>query len=58
MKYCMLPFGNPYYYDGEYKPDEFYPLYIQCLQCCFSLKKDTTQHTVEEQFQVFQYRVH
>lgn len=39
MKYCMLPFGNPYYYDGEYKPDEFYPLYIQCLQCCFSLKK-------------------
>lgn len=35
----MLPYGTPIYYEGEYKEDEFYPLYIQMIRCQFELKK-------------------
>lgn len=38
MKYCMLPYGDPVYYQGEYKPCKLYPLYVQCLMCEFKLK--------------------
>lgn len=38
MKYCMLPYGRPKYYDGEYKEDKEYPLYIQCFRASFELK--------------------
>lgn len=35
-----LPIGNPIYFDGEYKKDILYPLYIQRISCMFELKKD------------------
>ena len=35
----ILPYGTPIYYEGEYKQDEFYPLYIQMIRCQFELKK-------------------
>lgn len=35
----VLPYGTPIYYEGEYKQDEFYPLYIQMIRCQFELKK-------------------
>lgn len=38
MKYCMLPFGVPRWYKGKYKPDPMYPLYVQAIECEFSLK--------------------
>lgn len=38
MYYCMLPYGYPMYFEGEYEPDTQYPLYIQHLKCCFTLK--------------------
>ena len=34
----VLPYGYPMYFEGEYKPDERYPIYIQHLKCCFKLK--------------------
>jgi hypothetical protein len=34
-----LPWGNPIYYEGEYKKDDRYPLYIQCIECEFELKE-------------------
>lgn len=34
----ILPFGEPFYYEGEYKEDKVYPLYIQRLTCSFKLK--------------------
>ena len=40
MKYCKLPYGYPIYFDGEYKQDDEYPLYIIKLRCCFEIKKD------------------
>lgn len=39
MKYCMLPYGPPVYYKGQYKEDKTYPLYIQSLSCRFKLKQ-------------------
>ena len=36
---CMLPFGYPMYFEGEYEPDERYPLYIARIRCAFRLKK-------------------
>lgn len=33
-----LPYGFPVWYDGEYKPNKKYPLYIQKLSCAFKLK--------------------
>ena len=34
----ILPFGEPFYYEGEYKEDKVYPLFIQRLTCSFKLK--------------------
>lgn len=34
-----LPFGDPVYYDGEYKEDLVYNLFIQRISCSFKLKK-------------------
>jgi len=33
-----LPYGLPFFYKGEYVPDEQYPLYIQRIRCSFTLK--------------------
>lgn len=38
MYYEDMPFGEPIYYDGEYKKDICYPLYIQVLSCSFKIK--------------------
>lgn len=34
----MLPFGEPFFYVGEYVEDKVYPLYIQRLTCSFKIK--------------------
>ena len=39
MMEAKLPFGQPLYFDGEYKKDILYPLYIQRLSCSFKVKK-------------------
>ena len=36
----MLPFGNPRYFEGKYKEDKVYPLYIQKISCSFEIKKN------------------
>ena len=35
----ILPFGEPFFYEGEYQEDKVYPLYIQRLTCSFKLKE-------------------
>ena len=35
----ILPFGEPFFYVGEYKEDKVYPLYIQRLTCSFKIKE-------------------
>lgn len=35
-----LPFGEPYYFDGKYKEDKVYDLYVQMITCSFELKKN------------------
>lgn len=35
----MLPFGEPFFYEGKYVEDKVYPLYIQRITCCFKIKK-------------------
>lgn len=38
---CLLPFGEPYFFEGEYKEDRTYPLYIQRITCShFKIKKN------------------
>ena len=34
----LLPFGEPFFYEGKYKDDIIYPLYIQRITCSFKLK--------------------
>ena len=36
----LLPFGEPFFYEGEYKDDIIYPLYIQRITCSFKIKKN------------------
>lgn len=38
MYYKPLPYGEPKYFEGEYKPDRLYKLYVQILTCNFELK--------------------
>ena len=35
----LLPFGEPVFFEGEYKEDIIYPLYIQRIFCSFEIKK-------------------
>ena len=35
-----LPFGEPIFFDGEYKQDKVYSLYIQMITCSFKIKKN------------------
>lgn len=35
-----LPYGYPVYFEGEYKPDPMYPLYIVRVRCSFKVKPD------------------
>lgn len=41
---CMvvnpMPYGDPKFFEGEYKKDKNHPLYIQRLTCSFEIKKD------------------
>ena len=39
MKNAYLPYGKPMFFNGEYKKDIIYPLYIQMLSCSFELKE-------------------
>lgn len=39
MRYCLLPYGEPKYFSGEYKTDTEYPLYICHIKATFKLKK-------------------
>lgn len=39
MRDCLLPYGTPIYFKGEYKQDDLFPLYIQTIRCSFELKK-------------------
>lgn len=34
-----LPFGDPIYFEGEYKEDSLYNLYVQTLSCAFDIKE-------------------
>lgn len=34
----LLPYGEPYYFEGKYKENHLYNLYIQCLRCQFEIK--------------------
>lgn len=38
MKTCLLPYGEPVFFEGEYRKDKIYPLYIQLFKCRFKLK--------------------
>lgn len=35
----MLPFGEPFFYEGKYIEDKVYPLYIQRITCSFKIKE-------------------
>ena len=39
MYYNKLPYGEPIFYDGNYKDDKIYNIYIQIFSCNFELKK-------------------
>lgn len=40
MYECMLPYGEGVKFDGKYKFDNDYPLYVQKLSCSFDVKKN------------------
>lgn len=39
MKYELLPYGEGKYYQGGYKEDKNYPLYVQRFECSFEIKE-------------------
>ncbi|MBQ9012854.1 MAG: hypothetical protein IJ094_04735 [Bacilli bacterium] len=39
MYNSLLPFGEPFFYEGKYEYDVVYPLYIQRITCSFKLKE-------------------
>lgn len=36
----LLPFGKPLEFEGQYKENKLYPLYIQVISCSFKIKKN------------------
>lgn len=39
MRYELLPYGKPVYFEGRYKASETYPLYVQHFSCVFRIKE-------------------
>ena len=39
MKYERLPYGKPEYFQGKYKEDKLYSLYVQTFTCSFEIKE-------------------
>lgn len=39
MYYCNLPYGEGIFFEGEYKNDNLYDLYVQMFTCQFELKE-------------------
>ena len=39
MMFEKLPYGQPLFFEGEYKRDILYPLYIQTISCIFKIKE-------------------
>ena len=39
----QLPFGDPIFFEGEYKEDKVYNLYIQMVTCSFEIKENKIQ---------------
>ena len=39
MTQCILPHGEPIFFEGKYKEDKLYPLYVQHLTCVFEIKE-------------------
>lgn len=37
---CMLPYGEGIFFEGKYKEDRIYPLYIQMITCSFEIKEN------------------
>ena len=35
----LLPFGEPFFFEGEYVEDKVYPLWIQRITCSFKIKE-------------------
>lgn len=35
-----LPFGEPIFFEGKYKEDKVYPLFIQMITCSFEINKN------------------
>lgn len=40
LKYEELPFGEPQFFEGQYKDNKLYPLYVQTFTCMFELKEN------------------
>lgn len=40
MRNEKQPFGEPVFFEGKYKEDKVYDLYVQMLSCSFKLKKN------------------
>lgn len=40
MRICSMPIGEPIHYEGKYKQDNIYPLFIQRFVCSFKIKKN------------------
>ena len=40
MRYELMPYGEPKFFEGKYIEDNVYPLYIQRITCEFEIKKD------------------
>lgn len=40
MYSCKLPYGEPVYFEGEYRKNNVYDWYIQFFECSFKLKKE------------------
>lgn len=38
MRYQPMPYGEPVFFDGQYQPDDLYPLYVQAVYCTFEIK--------------------
>lgn len=38
MRYCLLPYGEPVYFSGDYVEDKNCPLYVLNFECTFKIK--------------------
>lgn len=53
MRTKLIPYGEPLFFEGQYKYDKNYPLYVQQLYCKFKIKQNKIPTIMKKRYGLY-----